>query len=48
MESPVDEGGLYNDSFSEMKGVHILKANKILVRKDEGIWSVTSLQHFYS
>lgn len=31
MESPVNEGGLYTDGYPEMKGVHIWKANKLLV-----------------
>jgi isoleucyl-tRNA synthetase len=31
MESPVNEGGLYTEAFPEMKGVHIWKANKLLV-----------------
>ncbi len=33
MESPVDEGGLYNENFLPMKGVHIWKANKLLVEQ---------------
>ena len=33
MESPVDEGGLYNENFMPMKGVHIWKANKLLVEQ---------------
>ena len=33
MTSPVDEGGVYTSDFAEMQGIHIFKANKILIEK---------------
>ncbi|MBC7419591.1 MAG: isoleucine--tRNA ligase [Bdellovibrio sp.] len=31
--NPVDDGGLYNDDFAEMKGTNIFKANPIIVER---------------
>jgi isoleucyl-tRNA synthetase len=31
--NPVDDGGLYNEDFAEMKGVNIFKANPLIVEK---------------
>lgn len=31
--NPVDDGGLYTDDFSEMKGINIFKANPLIVEK---------------